>query len=180
MSKHGKRAKDNENENKKKKKRIIIIFIILIIVASIILALNYDKWFKKSDGWDYEEQVMDETAGDYQEKPAEKNNEGQVIMPGWGTLHIKANTTNITSGVDFFNPKQNEGKYYMKFQLIVNDEVLYESGLVAPDKHIQSIKLSKPLSPGVYDAIVFIQPYKWDKKTPTNNGQVRIKLDVAS
>ena len=68
----------------------------------------------------------------------------------------------------------------MKFQLKIGDEVLYESDLVSPGKHIQKIKLTRPLDVGTYDAVVFIQPYRWDKKTPTNNGVVNVKLSVTN
>ena len=167
-----------KNNNKKTISVLTNIIIILLIVLVIILAIIFNKHLKNNETLDYEEQEIDENAGNYH-NPV-NNNGKNVIMPGWGTLRIKANTTNITSGVDFYNPKENEGYYYLKFQLIVDDEVLYESGLVAPDKHIQEITLKKPLSPGKYQATVFIQPYKWDKKTPTNNGQVRVNLEVSS
>ena len=57
-----------------------------------------------------------------------------------------------------------------------DDELLYQSGLVEPNKHIKNIELSRPLSAGEYDAYVCIQPYKSDKTTPTNSGKVKVKL----
>ena len=167
------RRRRNRRDNK-----LIIVLLSVLLVVGIILIISLNKKSNNDANLDYEEQEIDENAGDYHNTV--NNNGKNVIMPGWNKLSIKANTTNITSGVDFYNPKENEGYYYLKFQLIVNDEVLYESGLVAPDKHIQEITLSKPLAEGKYDAIVFIQPYKWDKKTPTNNGQVRVNLEVSS
>lgn len=163
---------------KKNNNKLIILLLFLILVMGIIIIIMFKNNHNSNLNSSYDEQEMDKTAGEYHNTA--NNNGKNVIMPGWNKLSIKANTTNITSGVDFYNPKENEGYYYLKFQLIVNGEVLYESGLVAPDKHIQEITLSKPLTEGKYDAIVFIQPYKWDKKTPTNNGQVRVNLEVSS
>ena len=73
-----------------------------------------------------------------------------------------------------------ENVYYMTFSLYLqdNDELLYESGLVAPGNYIQTMKMSRALSEGSYDAYVLIQPYKSDKVTSTNNGKVVIKLNV--
>ena len=71
-----------------------------------------------------------------------------------------------------------EDCYYMSFGLYLedNDELLYQSNLVSPGNHLQSITLTKSLSEGEYDAYVFIQPYKSDKATACNNGKVKIKL----
>ena len=70
--------------------------------------------------------------------------------------------------------------YYMKFgfYLADNDELLYQSGLVAPGKYIQSMEMTKALKPGVYEAYVKLQPYRSDRKTETNQGVVRLTLTV--
>ena len=177
------RAEKSKDEEKKKSKKLLLLLLLLLL---IIFAVWYFCFYNKGQGKitfgnaPGKVQELDEDAGDYQEEKDLSNNGKNVVMPGWGTIKIKANTKEITKGIDFFNPKANDGYYYLKFQLIVDDEVLYESGLVAPDKHIQKITLSKPLKEGTYDAIIFIQPYKWDRQTPTNNGQVRVKLEVSS
>lgn len=70
--------------------------------------------------------------------------------------------------------------FYMSFALYLNenDECLYQSKLVEPNKHIQQICLNRAIQQGEYDAYVFIQPYMSDMKTPLNNGRVGIKLIV--
>ena len=174
----GRRRKEEE----KKKKWILLLLLLLLFIIVVVIGFNFNKWFPNINanatisGVPGEEQDIDENAGDYQK--VDNNGGKNVILPGWGELKIKANTTNITSGIDFFNPKENDGLYYLKFQLKLDGEVLYESGLVAPNKHIQKITLKRALNEGEYDAEVFIQPYKWDKQTPTNNGTVNIKLIV--
>jgi len=73
-----------------------------------------------------------------------------------------------------------ENVYYMTFALYLadNDELLYQSNLVAPGKYIQSMEISRALSKGDYSAYVMIQPYRSDKSTKTNNGKVVIDLKV--
>lgn len=174
----GKRIK--ENDKKKKKKWILILLLLLLLIIGIVVFINYKKEpldVKFSSGKAGEEQSVDENEGDYK-KEISNDNGKNVILPGYGEIKIKANTTNITSGIDFYNPQKNDGYYYLKFQLKIGDEVLYESDLVSPGKHIQKIKLTRPLKAGTYDATVFIQPYRWDKKTPTNYGIVKVKLSV--
>ena len=104
-----------------------------------------------------------------------------VVIPGWGTITLPANETNIT--VDFYNPTQNAGLYYLTFELrLPNDnggyEVLYKSGLIEAGNHIQKITLNHGLEKGVYDAIIFVQPYRIDGVTPTNNAETQTKLIV--
>ena len=70
--------------------------------------------------------------------------------------------------------------YYMTFGLYLDetDELLYQSGLVAPGKYLQHMELSRGLEPGTYAAYVVYQPYKSDQETKTNQGVVRITLNV--
>ena len=165
--------------NKKSNSSLVFVIIIasLIISIGLIIGLNYSKIFGNNDVVSKEKikQQIDEDAGEFFEK--KEDDEPNIIMPGWKQITIDANTTDIT-GVDFYNPDANKGYYYLKFQLKINDEILYESNLVEAGKHIQKIKISRPLNSGIYDAIVFIQPYKMDMETPTNNGEVKIKLIV--
>lgn len=74
----------------------------------------------------------------------------------------------------------NSNCYYMTFGLFLkeNDECLYQSGLVAPGKYIQKMKMNKALKPGTYKAYVVCQPYKSDKKSKTNSGVVNLDLIV--
>lgn len=106
-----------------------------------------------------------------------------VAVPGWGSITIPADETQIT--VDFFNPKANAGQYYLTFELRLPDdsqqgyEVLYTSGLVEPELHIQRITLNRPLEAGTYEAVVHVQPYRMDEeRTPTNNADMNTLLIV--
>ena len=70
--------------------------------------------------------------------------------------------------------------YYISFGLYLTDgdELLYQSGLVAPGKYIQTMELSRSLPAGTYDAYVVCQPYQSDQATKTNRGVVKITLTV--
>ena len=106
-----------------------------------------------------------------------------VSIPGWGEITLPPNTTEIQC--DFYNPVENEGYYYLTFELRLPDdsaqgyEVLYNSGLLAPGEHTQTITLSRGFPEGKYDAILHVQPYRMDGlMTPTNNLNSSIKLRV--
>ena len=70
--------------------------------------------------------------------------------------------------------------YYITFGLYLSqgDELLYQSGLVAPGLYVQQMEMTRSLAPGVYDAYVVCQPYQSDKTTKTNSGVVKITLTV--
>ena len=71
--------------------------------------------------------------------------------------------------------------YLMTFGLYLSsdDELLYQSDLVAPGNYIQRMEMTRALEPGTYDAYVVCQPYCSDGVTKTNSGIVRITLTVA-
>lgn len=73
-----------------------------------------------------------------------------------------------------------EDCFYLRFSLILDegDELIYRSGLVAPDLHIQSVNLTRVLEPGDYSARVLIEPYGKDMATPLNKGEVQLVLHV--
>lgn len=57
-------------------------------------------------------------------------------------------------------------------------ETVYESGAIAPDQHIQNIKLSKDLDPGEYSAIATFTGYDRETHKQTGQAAARITLRV--
>ena len=125
--------------------------------------------------------VVDPNANDYEEITTEAQQ--GIAIPGWGEITMPPNQTeNIV--VDFYNPEQNDGKYYLTFELYLTNEdgskdVLYKSDLIPPGKHIQRITLAHPLEVGEYEATMHVQPYKMDGSlASTNNLDAKTKLIV--
>lgn len=56
------------------------------------------------------------------------------------------------------------------------DEVVYESGAIAPDQHIQNIKLSRDLEPGEYAAVATFTGY--DRETHKKTGQAAAEITL--
>ena len=125
---------------------------------------------------------IDASAGDYVVPIVNSAIEPNVAIPGWGRITIPSGTTEITS-VDFYNPKENEGLYYLTFELLLptdsDDYIsLYKSYAVPPGKHIQKITLNQTLGSGNYDALIHVQPYRMSDETPTNNANMKTTLVV--
>ena len=166
-----------KKENRSKEIIIVILFIIILVLIGLAIV---DKKGPLSGGVSLK---VDKDAGNYVPSTSEKASTPNVAIPGWGAINIPANQTNVT--VNFYNPKENEGLYYLTFELrLLNDseqgyEVLYTSGLVEPSLHIQNITLSRPLKKGTYDAVIHVQPYRMDEsKSPTNNADMKTSLIV--
>ena len=70
--------------------------------------------------------------------------------------------------------------YYMTFGLYLEDgdELLFQSGLVAPGLYVQKMEMTRALTPGEYPAYVVCQPYLSDRTTKTNSGIVKLTLTV--
>ena len=126
--------------------------------------------------------VIDPNAGDYVAPEAPKQEPG-VAIPGWGSMTIPANTQ-VLDMVDFYNPIENDGLYYLTFTFGLVDsngditEVLWQSQAVPPGKHIQKITMSRGLPAGTYSATVYVQPYRMSDESPTNSADMRTKLTV--
>ena len=127
--------------------------------------------------------VIDPNAGDYVAPEPTVSSTPGVIIPGWGSMTIPANTQ-VLDMVDFHNPDGNAGLYYLTFKLCLLDangeisEVLWESQAVPPGKHIQKITMSHGLPAGTYNAVVHVQPYRMSDETPTNSASMETILRV--
>lgn len=123
--------------------------------------------------------IVDPNAGEY----VEPERAPGVTIPGFGSMTIPANTKEL-KGIDLYNPIENEGWYYLTFRLCLLDEneqaseVLYTSQLVPPGKYIQDITLSRGLTPGEYDAVMQVQPYRIADKSQTNNAELKLLIIV--
>lgn len=123
--------------------------------------------------------MIDPNAGEY----VEPEQPPGVTIPGFGEMTIPAYTKEL-KGINLHNPEKNEGWYYLTYKLCLLDkngqvsEVLYESQLVPPGKYIQDITLSRGLSPGTYNAVMKVQPYRIADKSPTNNADLRMTIIV--
>ena len=170
-------AKQN---NKKKKHLLLLLLLFLLMGAGICFAMSIRKSQKTEQTGGV---VFDPDADEYKDPVDGDVPAKGVSIPGWGTLTIPANETEIT--VDFYNPKENKDLYYLTYELrLPGDsekgyEVLYTSGLIKPGLHIQKISLSHGLDAGEYDAVIHVQPYRMDEeKTPTNNADMNTRLVV--
>ena len=188
------------NEKGKKQKRnsmakwaVLLLILILLILGAVTLIVFLRRGnhveniveiiVSAENSGDGVGLMIDPNAGSGRTPNHDYAVEQDVAISGRRSMTIPANKKEIT--VDFYNPKENEGAYYLTFELRLCDdsesgyEVLYTSGLIEPGNHIERIELSRALAKGVYDAVVHIQPYRMnEEKTHTNNADIKIRLVV--
>lgn len=172
--------KSNEKSNDRNGLLRLLIFLLFILIAVGIwigVSLNNQSNDPTLGGIQ-----LDPNQGGYVDPNQSSNQSSQgVAIPGWGAIVMPPNTTEIT--VDFYNPEANKDLYYLTFELRLPEgnggyETLYKSGLIEAGNHIQKITLSRGLAEGTYDAVIFVQPYRMDGVTPTNNAETKIVLIV--
>lgn len=175
---------ESGEERKEKSNRIWKILVILLLVLLLFVVttgvvvfvplLTEEK--KPSSGVNLD---VDPFAGAF----VEQERAPGVTIPGMASIQIPVNAK-IVTGVDLYNPTENDGWYYLTFKLSLLDEndkvkeTLYESGLLPPGDHIQTITLTRGLSAGTYDAVMHVQPYRMADKTPTNSADLKLTIYV--
>lgn len=180
--------------NCKCKKWLVLLILLILLLSGIIIGFIFclkEKQDKNSseiikpsmDSDGGVGLIIDPNAENDQLSVNENTMEQDVVISGRGTITLSANKKDVT--IDFYNPKENAERYYLTFELRINNdskqgyEVLYTSGLVEAGKHINQITLSRELDKGVYEAVVHVQPYRMnEEKSLTNNADMKTLLIV--
>ena len=186
-----KREPQKEDQKHKRKWFILLLLLILFLLGMLLCMCFHNK---ASNGQGSSETSVAQGGIDLTIDPnAEEDNshaaveenieEQSVVISGKGAITVSSGEREAY--VDFYNHEQNEGLYYLTFELRLYDsdgqdyEILYTSGLVEPGMRIQKITLSRTLKTGVYKAVVHVQPYRMNENlTPTNNADMEIMLIV--
>jgi len=152
----------------------IIIAILLLIICVMVFGfvMNSIEKNNKNKGIVYEPY----TSGNIVQ--AGSNLPG-IAIPGWTAIKLPADT--FDADVSLHNPNSNLGYYNLKFvlKLFETDEEIFSTGLIEPGYQCSKVRLNFKLEKGVYDAILFVQPYLQDDAlTPVNNVEMDILLIV--
>ncbi len=111
--------------------------------------------------------------------PTPAPTEPGVAIPGWGSISLPAGS--LEADADLFNPEDNQGWYYLTFQLRLKEteEVIFETGLIPPGMYCTKVTLNRELEAGAYDGVMHVQPYYMrEPPSPTNNADFEIRIIV--
>ena len=186
MTEDTKEPKTQEQRSDRKLKIIIVILAVLLLLTGGTMifwgGVPFFSAFAPNNGGSTSQGVglvVDSNATEYV-KPEQAPG---VVIRGFGELVIPINTKEVV-GANLYNPIENDGWYYLTYKICLVDdngqvsEVLYESDLIPPNNLIKNITLTRGLSKGEYDAVLFVQPYRIDDMSPTNNANLKLKIIV--
>ncbi len=169
-------AVENEKEFEKKSKTPIIILIVVLVIA----AIGVGAWAVISQSGGFYDNAAQNGQAPYktdEEKQAELD---RVVEEGMLNISIASviEFANGTSEGTAYIENVPSNKYVMKGTITLdsNNEVVYESGGIKPDSHIDTIKLSKDLEAGTYPATATFTAY--DPESLEEVGQAAAKITI--
>jgi hypothetical protein len=176
-----------EEERKKKRRRVLIIILIAILALLLLRGLGIFKF-----PWEHGPRAI--VAGDLfpDESDAEDGHlEGMTpedIMAQMQKIadesyfSFKINARPVFSdgaaegNLEIENPNYNVYPMVVQIFLDDTDEMIYDSGGILPDKHIDKAKLLRKLPKGVYEATAYLNAY--DPKTKVWQGKQAAGLKI--
>ncbi|MDD2955778.1 MAG: tRNA (uracil-5-)-methyltransferase [Oscillospiraceae bacterium] len=99
-----------------------------------------------------------------------------IAIPGFEMMSLKAGVLEQTVG--FFNPEQNNCYFRIRFSLSDGTE-LYQSGMIKPGQHLETVELSRTLEAGTYkDATLRYECFALDSLAPLNGAETILNVEV--
>ena len=157
---------DHSNKKKRNKRIIIIILLILLIIFSIFAVYLIFEKNRNSQNLELSQNQMEAS------NPNLTNSvdDGYFELVGFGRLQLDENNQNL----NLINPSEN--RVYLSFDVIYNDDVLYESDLIEPGK-MEQYNAYGGLNAGEHTITYSINVYDIENKKPLWTG-IKQKQEV--
>lgn len=149
---------------------LIILLLLLLLLVGVVLVVLLLR--KTPEGV-----VLDPNSGKY-EAPIdvpENYEQNYISLPGYSNLYVMAGED--TTNVALWNPESNPCYFKYTIRLQDTDEVIYESGMIAPGDAVTGAKLDRTFSKGVYPVVISITTYALDDyEQQLNGGEIETQL----
>lgn len=161
------------NNNLTKAYRIALIIILLLSIIFFIFAGIYISKPDSNDNLADDGSAVEWNGNQSLPKPTIGNSPA-IEIPGLTEIVFIANQTN--QEVNLYNPERND--CYFQMSLYVDDDLLWQSGNIAPGKGYYQINLNKPFKQdGEAEGYLKIRCFKKDK-TELNSATVKFKAII--
>ncbi|WP_066686137.1 hypothetical protein [Christensenella intestinihominis] len=170
-----------KKERNKKKKKVVIILLI-VVVAVLAACLIWQNWPKEADS--SAERDPNAALGQLEGKSGQEvvDELNKIVEQGMFNVAIntKVKMENGKSEADLRIENIPANHYLMKVQITLDDtdEVIYTSGLIEPNYHIQSAKLDKELEKGTYKATALFMACDMDTGDVVGRASVQFEIQV--
>lgn len=142
----------------------------IVIAAGAVVFLTAGMMLYQNQSSEASEDTADEvtkTTEEVAEDEATTEVAESAIIPGFTVIEVAANTTEVAS--PFYNSAENE--VTLQLTLTLEDgTVLYTSEELQPGDALDSMTLSRGLTPGDYNAILHYDVYGMDENHTELNG----------
>jgi len=154
------------------KYKILIGALVLIILA--LLAVIVIQHHSHTDDFDTE-LYEDPNAVDIREPDAQKGSVGNIAVPGFEVMTIKAGQTE--QAIWLYNPEKNNCYFVASIQLPDGTE-LYRSQLIPPGKAIYQAQFSRTVPAGTYEKSILQYDFYTLNGTVANGTKAYFTLEV--
>lgn len=156
------------------KKKWIILLLLLFLIALVIGGGIFLYYQRQPLPKPYIDDNAVEWEGNQELDHAGKESGEKISIPCFESLVFKANQT--TQKVNLYNPENNN--CYFVISLIVEQDTLFKSDMIAPNTGFYEIELSEELAAGQYSGIIVYECYSLTDLSPMNGGSFHFDLTV--
>ena len=129
-----------------KKYRVLVVTLLLVIAA--LLGIILWQYFAQSSAGTLTE---DPNAVNTREPDAQKGGTGNIAVPGFEKMTIRAGTT--SQDIWIYNPEKNNC-YFVVSIILPDGKTVYKSGFIAPGKAIYKAEFTQQIRAGIYENTV--------------------------
>ena len=122
-----------------KKYRVLVVILLLVIAA--LLGIILWQYFAQSSAGTLTE---DPNAVNIREPDAQKGGTGNIAVPGFEKMTIRAGTT--SQDIWIYNPEKNNC-YFVVSIILPDGKTVYKSGFIAPGKAIYKAEFTQQIRP---------------------------------
>ena len=149
--------------------------IIGILIAAVIAAAGITWYVMNQKNQKTGNSSAEVVAWDVDIEEEEPSEEKGILIPGYTSMVMKANTKEQT--VSIGNPADNDCIFVIVLKL-EDGTKLFESQELKPGEGLENITLDQELEAGEYQAVIEYKCYSLEDKSPLNGGSAEFKLYV--
>lgn len=168
------------SEKQKKKVWLFLLLLILFAIIGLLTSLLLKKPEESKLGMREGNAVLGQFKGKTEEEIQEELN--RVVEKGMFNISINPDIVmqngESEADVRIENVPGNQYLMGVTIKLDSTGEVLYKSGLIEPNYHVQKVKLSKVLSKGTYEATAVFTAYELETEAETGTAAAKITISV--
>ena len=150
---------------------VLILIIVALLMVILLQQCGNNSTPTGPGGGLYE----DPNAEDIREPDAQKGSIGNIAVPGFEAMTIKANQTK--QNIWLYNPEKNNC-YFLATIMLPDGTEVYKSALIAPGKAIYTAEFTRTVPAGTYENAILQYDFYTLDGTQANGTKAYFTLEV--